>query len=173
MSIETLDDEAVLKIKEIINCIKSVESGLEEKIDTKAANQILKNKNEGQVKSKTSLRNILKRPNVSLVDINKYLKINEYNKMLNPGVLEEIKIEVEAMVKYEGYIKRQEKQILKMARSEHIKIPYEFEYSKLKSISNEGREKLTDIRPETLGQAMRISGITPADISILSIVLNK
>ena len=173
MSLETLDDGAVLKIRKIINCIKSVESGLEEKIDTKAANQILKNKNEGQVKSKTSLRNILKRPNVSLVDINKYLRINEYNKMLNPGVLEEIKIEVEAMVKYEGYIKRQEKQILKMARSEHIKIPYEFEYSKLKSISNEGREKLTDIRPETLGQAMRISGITPADISILSIVLNK
>ena len=107
------------------------------------------------------------------MDINKYLKIDEYNKVLNPGVLEEIKIEVEALVKYEGYIKRQEKQILKMAKSEHIRIPYEFEYSKLKSISNEGREKLTNIRPETLGQAMRISGVTPADISVLSVVLNK
>ena len=60
-----------------------------------------------------------------------------------------------------------------MAKSEHIKIPNGFEYSKLKSVSNEGREKLSNIRPETLGQAMRISGITPADISILSIMLNK
>ena len=172
-SLETLDDKTVLKIKKIISCIKKVESDLEEKMDTNIASQILKDKKEGPVKNKTSLRNILKRPNIGLVDINKYLKIDEYNKMLNPGVLEEIKIEVEALVKYEGYIKRQEKQILKMAKSEHIRIPYGFEYSKLKSISNEGREKLKNIRPETLGQAMRISGVTPADISVLSVVLNK
>ena len=82
-------------------------------------------------------------------------------------------IEVEALIKYEGYIKRQERQILKISKSEHIRIPEEFNYSKLKSISNEGREKLTNIKPENLGQAMRISGITPADISILSVMLGK
>ena len=58
-------------------------------------------------------------------------------------------------------------------KNETIKIPKRFNYKDIKSISNEGREKLNSIRPETLGQAMRISGITPADISILSVMLIK
>ena len=87
--------------------------------------------------------------------------------------IEEAKTEVEAEIKYAGYIERQKKQINKIAKNEHIKIPKEFNYQDLNSISNEGREKLAKIRPENLGQAMRISGITPADISILSIMLIK
>ena len=81
-------------------------------------------------------------------------------------------IEVEALTKYEGYIKRQKQHVMKMAKSEHVKIPESFNYKKLTNISNEGREKLASIKPENLGQAMRISGITPADISILSIMLS-
>ena len=82
-------------------------------------------------------------------------------------------IETEAIVKYDGYIKRQQKHIDKIIKNETIKIPKRFNYKDIKSISNEGREKLNNIRPETLGQAMRISGITPADISILSVMLLK
>ena len=62
---------------------------------------------------------------------------------------------------------------MKMAKSEHVKIPKSFNYEKLTNISNEGREKLANIKPENLGQAMRISGITPADISILSLMLSN
>ena len=62
---------------------------------------------------------------------------------------------------------------MRMSKSEHVRIPKNFNYNILTNISNEGREKLTNIKPENLGQAMRISGITPADISILSIMLNK
>ena len=95
------------------------------------------------------------------------------NTINNGGIIKEALIELEALIKYDGYIKRQEKQVIKISKSEHIKIPKGINYLKLKSISNEGREKLSSINPETLGQAMRISGVTPADISILSVMLTK
>jgi tRNA uridine 5-carboxymethylaminomethyl modification enzyme len=86
---------------------------------------------------------------------------------LDARVLDRIEIET----KYEGYIKRQDDQIRLFRQSEEIRIPPSFDYSSAKSISKEGREKLELIRPATLGQASRISGVTPADLSVLLVSL--
>jgi tRNA uridine 5-carboxymethylaminomethyl modification enzyme len=78
---------------------------------------------------------------------------------------------IEIETKYEGYIKRQDEQIRIFQRSEAIEIPERFDYPAVKSLSKEGREKLEFIRPVSLGQASRISGVTPADLSVLLISL--
>ena len=85
----------------------------------------------------------------------------------------EAKVEAEAVVKYEGYIKRQQEQIDKMKKNEVALLPQNIDYLQIKSISNEAKEKLSFIKPETFGQAMRISGVTPADISALSVLFLK
>ena len=81
--------------------------------------------------------------------------------------------QVEIMVKYEGYIQRQQDEIDKSLRHEHTKLPIELDYSEVKGLSNEVVVKLTMAKPETLGIASRISGITPAAISILLVHLKK
>jgi tRNA uridine 5-carboxymethylaminomethyl modification enzyme len=78
---------------------------------------------------------------------------------------------VQIEVKYEGYLKRQEEQVRQFEESERLEIPVGFEFQSLKSLSNEGKEKLQRVKPRSIGQAARISGVTPADVSILMISL--
>jgi tRNA uridine 5-carboxymethylaminomethyl modification enzyme len=78
---------------------------------------------------------------------------------------------VQIEIKYEGYLKRQEEQVRQFEESERLEIPVGFEFWRLKSLSNEGKEKLQKIKPRSIGQAARISGVTPADVSILMISL--
>ena len=87
-------------------------------------------------------------------------------------VLSESFIEAEALIKYSGYIKRQNDQIAKLKRQERLSIPFDFNYLDITSLSNEAREKLSFVRPQTLGQAMRVSGVSPADVSVLSVFLS-
>ena len=79
--------------------------------------------------------------------------------------------QIEIELKYEGYIKRQHEQAEKFNRFEEKKIPADLDYEKLRSISAEGREKLERVRPDSIGQASRISGVTPSDISVLMVYL--
>ena len=88
-----------------------------------------------------------------------------------PDLPREIFEQVEIAIKYEGYIKRQEQQIKEMRRIEAKKIPADIDYKSLKGLRLEAIEKLSLVRPENLGQASRISGVSPADISVLSIIL--
>lgn len=81
--------------------------------------------------------------------------------------------QVEIELKYDGYISRQNADIEKFEKTESAKITLEFDYSKIKSLSAEGREKLNKIKPQTLGQASRISGVTPADVSVLMVYLHR
>ena len=74
-------------------------------------------------------------------------------------------------MKYAGYISRQLEQIEKLKSQEKVKIPKDLNYLKIESISNEAKEKLDFVKPETLGQAMRVSGVTPADIGVLSVLI--
>jgi tRNA uridine 5-carboxymethylaminomethyl modification enzyme len=83
------------------------------------------------------------------------------------NVLEQLKI----FIKYEGYIKRQEKEVKRFLENEDKLIPESLDYSSVPSLSNEAREKLIKVRPRSLGQASRISGVSAADVSILSIFL--
>ena len=146
---------------------------LEEKTEPNEINAVLESAKETAVSSKKSYKEILKRPNITIDMIDKMINHDINIDKTNKVFIKEVLIEVEAGVKYEGYIERQQKEINKLKKSEHIKIPKTFDYMNIKSISNEGKDKLTKIRPENLGQAMRISGITPADISVLSIMLIK
>jgi tRNA uridine 5-carboxymethylaminomethyl modification enzyme len=84
-------------------------------------------------------------------------------------VIEQIEIEL----KYDGYIHRQEDEIEKFEKFESMIIPSEFDYKNLKAISAEGKEKLSKIRPRSIGQASRISGVTTADVSVLMVHLRK
>ena len=113
--------------------------------------------------------NILKRPSVSINDLPLIRNGAEVERTTN----KEAKVEAEAVVKYEGYIKRQQEQIDKMKKNEVALLPQNIDYLQIKSISNEAKEKLSFVKPETFGQAMRISGVTPADISALSVLFLK
>ena len=113
-----------------------------------------------------TLYQIIKRPEISckyLLDNNLHLfKTNE----------EETEI-VENRIKYEGYVKRQEKEILKFKQQEKRKIPADLDYSQIKGVSKEGGEKLKKVLPESIGQAMRIPGISSCDVTLVSIYLQK
>jgi tRNA uridine 5-carboxymethylaminomethyl modification enzyme len=74
-------------------------------------------------------------------------------------------------VKYEGYLKRQEEQIRLFEKSEEMQIPHDFDFSTIRSLSSEAREKLQRIRPRSIGQASRISGVTVADVSVLMVTM--
>lgn len=90
-----------------------------------------------------------------------------------PDLTEEEKKEVEIQVKYEGYIKLEEAQVDKFKKLENKKLPKDIDYSELSGLRIEARQKLNKIKPESVGQASRISGVSPADISVLLIYLEQ
>jgi tRNA uridine 5-carboxymethylaminomethyl modification enzyme len=91
----------------------------------------------------------------------------------NGSISEEIIQQVEIAIKYAGYVERQEADVARAKKLEDKSIPLKFDYSKVPSLRTEARQKLSKIRPETIGQAARISGVSPADISILLIWLKR
>jgi tRNA uridine 5-carboxymethylaminomethyl modification enzyme len=136
-------------------------------------NAYLAEKSEDSVGEREKLAKVLKRPSVRLVDLieldslakapvmKRIMSLRE--EKLRDEVLQQIEIEL----KYEGYIQRQKEQIEKFDKYEDQKIPVDFDYGKLRALSTEGREKLSKVKPESIGQASRISGVTPSDVSIL------
>ncbi len=129
-------------------------------------NEYLIKKGTSPLKQSVSAYNLLKRPEIEIEDI---FNLTDEIKSINRIVDKEAEIEI----KYEGYINRQLEQIEKFKQLENRKIPEDFNYDLVEGLSNEIRQKLKEIRPTTLGQASRISGVTPAAISILSIYLKK
>ncbi len=117
-----------------------------------------------EITEKTKARKILLRPEITLNDIQ---KIPQFN-VIQSFDLESIQ-RSEINIKYSTYIKREQEQADKLVRLENIKIPLNFDYSKLQSMSMEAREKLKKIQPSTIAQAKRISGVSPSDISVLLI----
>ena len=111
---------------------------------------------------------LLKRPNVTYKIIK---ELNEQTSALNLD--KEVYEQVEVLIKYEGYIKRQEEQVDNAGKLEKFVIPDNIDYSKIEHISSETKEKLNKIRPKTLAQASRIGGVKPADISILMVMLDR
>jgi len=117
------------------------------------------------LKQAFTIEQLVKRPEIKLLDL---LKLNSVNDFSNDTVNE-----VEFNIKYQGYLDRQNQLIDKFKHQEKKKIPMNLDYSAIKSLSNEAREKLSKIQPDNLGQASRISGVSPADISVLLIFLEK
>ncbi len=121
-----------------------------------------------------SLFEYLKRPRINFSQLN-FKSLPHFINKTGEYLVTRAKIseEIEIEIKYEGYIKRQFEEIEKFKRREGKKIPARFDYAKIKGLLNESREKLARLRPVSLGQASRISGVTPVDISILMLYLEK
>ena len=110
---------------------------------------------------------VLKRPEANLSDLisNNIIDLSEFS--------EDVLLRAEADIKYEGFIKKQEESISKMKKLETLQIPEDIDYNRIDGLLNESREKLISIKPLTVGQASRISGVNPSDISVLLIYLSK
>jgi len=131
-----------------------------------STNSMLKNMGTSPLKNPVSLKELLKRPEVSIDDLHVF---DEEIKFLPQNV----KDEVSFRIKYEGYIKLEKEQVERFKKLEGLKIPSDIDYYSITGLSNEVKEKLTKIKPASLGQVSRISGITPAALIILQIYLKK
>jgi tRNA uridine 5-carboxymethylaminomethyl modification enzyme len=139
-------------------------------ISPEESNSILESIGESPLKQKIKVSQLLLRPRLTLDHICKMLPIlNEKFQRIG----EEVKEEVEIQIKYQGYIDRESEMAQKLERLEEVPLPENFNYLKINSLSNEAREKLNKIKPQTLGQASRISGVSPADISVLMIYMGR
>lgn len=144
--------------------IQELKDLLKEAKATPNDNEYLETLNSTLLKDGITLYNLLKRPEIKIEHLNHFIDIN-YS--------EEIKEQVEIQIKYEGYILKEEREAEKMLKLEEHIIPSDIDYDKISNIASEARQKLKEVNPTSIGQALRISGVNPADISILSIYLKK
>ena len=161
-----ISDDDYSKYKEKISNIEKLTNELKEKRITpkKEVLDFLDKLGTTPLKEGISLYELLKRPEIKIEDLKEYINL-DYDK----EVLEEIEIEC----KYEGYIKKATKEAEKMLSLEEKQIPKDIDYNKVSNLASEAREKLIKVMPTTLGQASRISGVNPADISILMVYLRR
>lgn len=133
---------------------------------TKELNEFLKFKNSMPLKDTINIENLIKRSEISLKELidNNFLDISYDEEELE---------QAEISIKYEGYINKINKEAEKMLKQEEKQIPKDIDYSKIPNLASEARQKLMKINPETIGQALRISGVNPSDISILLVYLRK
>ena len=139
---------------------------------TSQVNDVLVQLGSVRIKQPLSLANLLRRPEITLASLREVviqadIPINMDLDNLSYGA------EIEMQVKYEGYIKRQEEQVIRFKKLENTLLPTDIQYDNLPGLSNEVVEKLNRIQPLSLGQASRISGMTPAAISVLQVHLKK
>jgi tRNA uridine 5-carboxymethylaminomethyl modification enzyme len=143
------------------------------KVRPALVNDFFEKINTSKLENVDTLDKISRRPEVNLEEI-----LTAVDLGLN-GELDELKNDtkalqqVEIQLKYAGYIKRQYEMIEKLEKLDNVPIPLSFDYTKMKQISLEGREKLNKIKPRSIGQASRISGVSPSDISILLVYLKN
>ena len=135
------------------------------------ANTLLSSVGSALVKQDDKLHKLLSRPNLTLEHMKSLSPVAAYFATHNPT--EEAIEQVEVSIKYAGYIDKEKANADKLTRLEHVKIPEGFDYTQLKSLSFEAREKLGAVKPSTVSQASRISGVSPSDISILLVHLGR
>ena len=134
-------------------------------------NSILDQKKSAKIKQSGKADKILSRPNIFLDDLKKCESISSFIDSNNFS--KEVQDQAEIQIKYSGYIEKEKANADKLNRLESVKIPKDFDYNKLKSISAEALEKLIKIKPETISQASRISGVSPNDISVLLVFMGR
>jgi tRNA uridine 5-carboxymethylaminomethyl modification enzyme len=139
--------------------------------DLEEANNLLQDKEDVAVKQTDKFAKLLSRPNIKREDLLRFQNVTAFleEKNMDDVILEQAEIEI----KYAGYIEKEKRTADKLKRLENIKIPQAFDYDRLASLSHEAKEKLNKIQPTTLGQASRISGINPSDISVLLVSMGR
>lgn len=125
------------------------------------------------LKQRTKLKDVITRPQITIENIENYVPALKEELDKIPNRKEEIKEAVEIIIKYDGYIKREQLIAEKISRLENIRIKGKFDYENIQSLSTEARQKLSRIDPETIAQASRIPGVSPNDISILLVLLGR
>ncbi len=166
-SLGLASDERLRKVEEKQKQTEEILKQLSKSsISPEEVNLYLKKSGTSPIKQKVKLASILTRPQVSIQDFRDKKEFNRFDfKNYSNECLEQAEIKL----KYDGYIKREKDMADRLSRLEDIKIKDNFDYSILKSISTEAKQKLEEIKPKTIGQASRISGVSPADISVLLI----
>lgn len=145
------------------------------KLNASEINSYLNSRSLSEIDSAETLSKFCKRPELKLAEILQFVNTTTDNKNFaaelqnDQYVLEQVEVEL----KYEGYLKRQEEMIKKFKKYEETRIPLTLNYSNIKALSTEGREKLNKVKPRSIGQAIRLSGVTPSDIAVLLVYLKN
>ena len=155
------------KVQELVDFLKTTNTSPDR------INGLLESKGTPGIANKMRLSQILTRPQINLVDMIGVIDSLKENYDLSTESVRNIVEEAEIIVKYEGYIDKEREVADKLNRLENVKLSPDFDYYALNSLTMEAREKLTKHKPQTLGQASRISGISPADISVIAIFLGR
>lgn len=152
------------EIQDLTQVLKKV------KVEPEIINGGLEELNTSTISEKVSLNHLLKRPQIGIDDLK---NLNSDLKNLLDKFTREVQEQAEINIKYESYIDREQLLVEKLGKLEDFKIRSDFDYDRVKALSSESREKLKKIKPETVGQASRISGVSPADVSVLTIYMGK
>ena len=143
----------------------------ETSVSVAEANPILESKGTALISQGDKMFKVFSRPQIDLEDILKFDKVKTY--ISENNLDQEILEQAEIQVKYSGYIEKERNNADKLTRLEDVKIPADFDYDKIKSMSIEAKQKLSKIRPVTISQASRISGVSPSDVSVLLIYMGR
>jgi len=165
-------EDQIKRLEQKVNKVTELEKWLShESVEPEILNPLLEAKSTSPLKQKVKLNTVLARPQIELVDLMEYQPLANY--ILDQGLGREEWEQVEIKEKYQGYIEKERENAKKLTRLEDLSIPEDFDYTKLKSLSYEAREKLSKVRPVTIKQAKRISGVSPSDISVLLVYMGR
>ena len=159
------------KVNSKIEAGKAIEKFFREfSVTSDQVNGFLEKQGSAPIKQQMKLHGILLRPHINMNHLCELLPaVGAFLKNYDP----EFQNDAEINMKYEGYIRKEQELVDKMNRLEEVRIKEGFDFHKLNAISAEAREKLTKVKPRTIGQASRISGVTPADVSVLLVHLGR
>jgi tRNA uridine 5-carboxymethylaminomethyl modification enzyme len=143
----------------------------ETSVSPEVINPILESNKSSPVRQSDKMFKLFSRPNITMDDMRKVESVDEF--IMRNNLDREVLQQTEIQIKYSGYIRKERNNADKLHRLEGVKIPKNFDYTKLKSLSYEAKEKLTAIKPITISQASRISGVTPSDVSVLLVYMGR
>ena len=163
-----IDEVRYNKFKEKLNNINNFKDYLKNNkiFPTRENNEILSKYNSPILKDGITIYDLLKRSEITIDTLFK-------EKLITKKYNDDVNKQVEIQIKYEGYIKKVEREAEKMLKQEEKQIPEDIDYNKITNLASEAKQKLNEVRPTSIGQAMRISGVNPSDISILMVYLRK
>ncbi len=165
------DDRRLARIQAKKAAVKEIKQILrEQSVAPEEANEHLAHRESSLLKQKVKIVDLLRRPNFGIEDLK--IMSGELRQRLASFDTEMLE-EAEISIKYAAYVEKERLMVEKVQKLEHVKIKPEFDFNQIKSLSNEARNKLTKLRPRTLGQASRISGVSPADVSVLMVYLDR
>ena len=163
-------EERLRKVEEKINKSQELETYLREtSLKPGIINPILESIESNPVDQAYRASQFLTRPNITLDKLDQIESIREFTSQYS----DEVREQAEVNIKYKGYIEKEKENVAKLNRLENVKIPEGFDYIKITSLSSEAKQKMNKIRPKTLAQAGRISGVSPADINVLMVYLGR